>query len=127
MFKEKGDKMTPKDMKSLDRGDLVRSKWEGRTYVVSANYGDRVTAVDTIDITNPSEWQLIRKANYEKAEEEIKPKKKTIVLHMIDKAGDVKECAVEIPEGHHICDGTRGTPDLRDTDPRWPKYNEEGK
>lgn len=30
----------------------------GETYIVTANYGDRATAVRTQDITNPFEWRI---------------------------------------------------------------------
>ena len=53
--------MQPEDLKSLTTGDIVRSA-DGATYIVTANYGDRVTAVRTVDITNPSEWDLVLKA-----------------------------------------------------------------
>lgn len=30
---------------------------------VTGNYGDRVTAAQTVDLTNPPEWELVSKAN----------------------------------------------------------------
>ena len=49
--------MTKTQFKKLKPGDLVRHVLSGSTaYVVTANYGERVTAVRTMDLTNPSEW-----------------------------------------------------------------------
>ena len=45
----------------LDRGDTVKHKNGTRLFVVTANYGSRVTAVATVDITNPDEWELVLK------------------------------------------------------------------
>jgi hypothetical protein len=53
--------MTKKEFKRLDVGDVVRSGLLGHTYVVTANYGDRVTAIRTADMTNPTEWDLVSK------------------------------------------------------------------
>jgi spermidine/putrescine-binding protein len=48
-------------LKDLTRAVMVRNKSNpGKTYIVTANYGDRVTAVDTVDITNPEEWEILR-------------------------------------------------------------------
>lgn len=35
---------------------------DSRTFVVTGNYGGRVTAVATVDITNPPEWKVVLKA-----------------------------------------------------------------
>jgi len=51
--------MTPEQMKNLEPGDIVRGKLSGYGYIVTANYGERVTAVRTVDITNPDEWDII--------------------------------------------------------------------
>lgn len=48
----------------LRTGDIVKSKFSGETYIVTANYGNRVTAVKTVDITHPNEWELIEEARY---------------------------------------------------------------
>lgn len=48
--------MTPKQHKSLRPGDLIRHKSGNESYVVTANDGTRVTAVRTVDVTNPAEW-----------------------------------------------------------------------
>lgn len=57
--------MKEEDFKRLSAGDLVRSVMEVE-YVVVANYGTRVTAVRTADLTNPAEWTLIAKAHTER-------------------------------------------------------------
>jgi hypothetical protein len=62
--------MDTNELKKLNTGDIVKSNWDGKTYIVTGNYGDRVTAVRTVDITNSSEWELVIKANYEEEKEE---------------------------------------------------------
>lgn len=57
--------MTKEEMRHLQRGDIVRHVTSEHGVVVMENYGDRVTAVQTVDITNANEWLLIKKANYE--------------------------------------------------------------
>lgn len=54
--------MTDEEFRALDRGDVVASRHSHRVVVVTGNYGGRVTAVDSADITNPREWALVRKA-----------------------------------------------------------------
>lgn len=55
--------MTREEMESLNVGDIVRhadpSHIGRQQYIVTGNYGGRVTAVKTIDIMNPSEWVVI--------------------------------------------------------------------
>lgn len=47
------------NIKKLKRGDIVRNKNGQNSYVVSANYGDRVTAICSVDITNAQEWEVL--------------------------------------------------------------------
>lgn len=54
--------MTQEQFNKLDVGDLVKNKLNGETFVVTANYGRRVTAVKTADMSNPTEWEIVRKA-----------------------------------------------------------------
>ena len=49
------------DLLQLQPGDIVRHKLHVHSFVVSANYGDRATAVQTVDITNCCEWEVLRK------------------------------------------------------------------
>ncbi len=61
--------MTKEDLKNLNKGDLVKGKSSGKTFIVfivDYKYGSRLTAVETVDITNPDEWDLIFKADYKK-------------------------------------------------------------
>jgi len=51
--------MTFEQMKNLKQGDIVCGKSSGNYYIVTANFGDRLTAVQTADITNPAEWDVI--------------------------------------------------------------------
>jgi len=53
--------MRKSEMKHLSPGDIVKHAMSLETYVVLANYGDRVTAVKSVDITNSSEWELCSK------------------------------------------------------------------
>lgn len=53
--------MTREDFQDLRPGDVVRGKAFSQVYIVTANYGDRVTAVRTADLTNPPEWDLVAK------------------------------------------------------------------
>lgn len=48
--------MTDTQFHALKPGDLIRHKTGSEAYVVTANYGTRVTAVRTADVTNPAEW-----------------------------------------------------------------------
>ncbi len=52
--------MTLEEMKQLQPGELVRHVAGSENYVVTGNYGNRVTAVKIIDITNPAEWEHVR-------------------------------------------------------------------
>ena len=51
--------MTHEEFKNLKTGDIVKHVSNGRLFIVSANYGTRVTAVTTADLTNSSEWLKI--------------------------------------------------------------------
>lgn len=57
--------MTPEEFKNLSRGDIVRGKKSGESFLVDSNYMGRATAVRTADLTNPSEWILVLRAQYE--------------------------------------------------------------
>ena len=46
-------------LRDLRRGNIVRHRTGGPTYVVNTNFGQRVTAVASIDITNPEEWEVL--------------------------------------------------------------------
>lgn len=52
--------MTRHEFKHLREGDIVQGQASGQAYIVTGNYGDRVTAVRTVDITQPDEWLLIQ-------------------------------------------------------------------
>ena len=56
--------MTSEEFASLNVGDIVSGKASQQSYVVTANYGGRVTAVISTDLTNPSEWDLVSKVNH---------------------------------------------------------------
>jgi hypothetical protein len=63
--------MTKDEFKNLRYGDIVRSQAGGESYIVTANYGGRVTAVRTADLTNPIEWELVQKAPIYPGESQI--------------------------------------------------------
>jgi len=44
----------------LERGDIVRHKSGGNSYVIDDNYGDYAIGVDTVHISNPCEWIKIQ-------------------------------------------------------------------
>jgi hypothetical protein len=49
------------DLSDINRGDIVRHKSSADSYVVTAHYGDRLTLVRTVELTNPSEWWLVKR------------------------------------------------------------------
>lgn len=55
----------------LQPGDHIQHVRDASlTFMVTANYGDRITAVASCDITNPPEWVIVAKANLTAAHEE---------------------------------------------------------
>ena len=69
--------MTDQEFRELDRGDIVRHRMDrARSYIVDGNYGGHVTAVRTVDISNPSEWEVVYKADYSRpiGERDDKPR-----------------------------------------------------
>jgi len=56
---EETGRVTKEHMHTLIAGDCVRHKASGVSYIVTANYGERVTAVRTADITHPDEWEIV--------------------------------------------------------------------
>jgi hypothetical protein len=54
--------MSETEFQHLQPGDIIVSVFSGQPYLVAANYGTRVTAVQTADVTNASEWTLVRKS-----------------------------------------------------------------
>lgn len=44
----------------LQNGDIIRNKSGSESYIVTGNYGTHVTAVRTVDVTNPSEWEVLQ-------------------------------------------------------------------
>lgn len=58
--------MTNNEMQNLQVGDVVRMvSGSGMSFVITANYGTRVTAVRTVDITNPREWEIVMRCKSE--------------------------------------------------------------
>lgn len=49
----------PTSIKEFRRGMIVRHRNDNGSYVVINNYGNHATAVDTVDICNPSEWEIL--------------------------------------------------------------------
>lgn len=50
--------MNREEMENLKDGDIISHRVHKGHFMVTANYGDRVTAVKTVDITNPDEWEI---------------------------------------------------------------------
>lgn len=58
--------MDKNQFNKLSTGDIVKHEIFGdKTFVVTSNYGDRITAVQSVDLTNPGEWDLVAKSSYE--------------------------------------------------------------
>jgi len=51
--------MDENEFKKIKPGDVIKNTLSGDRYRVHSNYGDRIAAVRTVDITNPSEWDLV--------------------------------------------------------------------
>jgi hypothetical protein len=50
--------MSKKDLEDLKVGDIVRGKLSKISFLVTGNYGGRVTAVKTVDLTSPDNWEV---------------------------------------------------------------------
>jgi len=68
--------MTPEEMTNLSSGDIIRHASGGEAFVVTGNFGGRVTAVRTVDVTNPIEWEL------------VKPRVVTVIHHESERSED---------------------------------------
>jgi len=55
--------MTQEEMRKLGQGDVIRHKHGGEALVVHSNHGRFVIAVRTQHVSNPSEWEIVLKAN----------------------------------------------------------------
>lgn len=53
--------MTTEELANLQPGDIIRHGGCPDAMVVTASYGGRATAVRSVDVTNASEWKLVRK------------------------------------------------------------------
>ena len=62
--------MTHNELLALRPGDVIHHEFFKDTVMVSANYGGRVTAVRTYDVTNPSEWKVVAKVSYDDNKEQ---------------------------------------------------------
>lgn len=66
--------MTILEMYRLRRGDIVRHKGTGTSYLVSHGYdGDRVTLVRTTEMFRSDEWDLVPQIPYPYNDKEEKP------------------------------------------------------
>ena len=51
--------MTEQQLRDLNRGDVItHSLYPNAQFIVTGNYGNRATAVMTVDVTNPGEWDV---------------------------------------------------------------------
>jgi len=56
--------MTKKDFEKLHTGDILQHKKKPElAFIVSAVFLDRITAVRTIEIRDPKEWQKVETVN----------------------------------------------------------------
>ncbi len=53
--------MTLAELLALRPGDCIQSKLNHQNYIVTGTYGDRVTAVQTVDVRLPVEWRVVYK------------------------------------------------------------------
>ncbi len=58
--------MDNQEFRRLNVGDTIKHKLGSVQYVVTGNYGGRVTAVKSVDVTNPDEWELVIKVQSRK-------------------------------------------------------------
>jgi hypothetical protein len=57
------EKLTKSSMRVLQRGDIIRSRGSGNSYVITESHGGdppTFTAVDSFIVTNPDEWLVYR-------------------------------------------------------------------
>ena len=50
----------PERMDQFERGDIVQHVATGSSYVVDNNFGRYAIAVNTMHISNPSEWKILK-------------------------------------------------------------------
>jgi hypothetical protein len=53
--------MTKRELQALRPGDCIQSELTKLNYIVTGHYKDRVTAVQSVDVTNPVEWRVVYK------------------------------------------------------------------
>lgn len=51
-------------IKKLKRGDIVRHRITGNSYVIDGNYGLYAIAIKSIQISNPNEWIKVKVIKY---------------------------------------------------------------
>jgi hypothetical protein len=56
--------MTKEEFEMLHPGDIIEGKSSRTIFIVTGNFGNRVTAVQTVDVTNPDEWKLVMTAEH---------------------------------------------------------------
>lgn len=59
--KAEGKKMEKNEMKELRSGDLIVNKGSGNAYFVISNKIGRIVAARLVDVSNPGEWDIIKK------------------------------------------------------------------
>lgn len=79
--------MNQQELENLSLGDVVASRVDNQSYVVTANYGGRATAVKSVDITNAAEWEIVLRANYAKPNKptDLKSKSTHLIAHLRDR------------------------------------------
>src|SRR5581483_5817352 len=52
--------MTNSEFEKLKTGQVIQNKYNNQwAFIVSQNFGDRVIAVRTIEVNDPSEWDIV--------------------------------------------------------------------
>lgn len=69
------------EFERLERGDVVKHKRDSRLFIVTGNYGDHVTAVATVDMNNPDEWEIVHKVDTTVVEREGRGATRWKLLH----------------------------------------------
>jgi hypothetical protein len=77
------------NINSLKNGDVVYNTGSGQVYTVTSSYKNRATAVRSIDITNPNEWELVTDHILHRA----------VPIHYSDLNHNDRWCIVKIKSG----------------------------
>lgn len=64
-----GAKMTKTEFERLQPGQIIQHKKDNKwVFIVHQNFGERLTAVRTIEVRDPENWDMVTKVQVEKPE-----------------------------------------------------------